>query len=151
RWESAHSVALDLADAADRERRQLVLPITDASHDIDLGDIELQRSRTIAFRVRSSAGQPVAGAMAFLEGEHTQASLPTDADGLAELDNVAPGCDRMRVVAERFEPASVALPPESPREPIEVTLPGCASIELSIATADGSARDGLSLFWIAPR
>src|SRR5262249_23942296 len=75
----------------------------------------------------------------------------TDADGLAELDNVAPGCDRMRVVAERFEPASVALPPESPREPIEVTLPGCASIELSIATADGSARDGLRLYWIAPR
>jgi hypothetical protein len=151
RWESAHAVALDLADSAGKERCVLVVPITDASHDIDLGDIELRCSRNISFRVRSSADQPVAGAMAYLEGERTENSLPTAADGLGHLDNVAPDCERMLVVAEHFEPVSVQLPPQPQPEPIEVTVTGCASIEVRIASADGSARDGLILFWIAPR
>jgi hypothetical protein len=151
RWESAHSVSLDLADAAGTEHRVLVVPIPDASHDIDLGDIELQRSRNIAFHVRSSAGEPVAGAVAFLEGERTEVSRPTGSAGLGHLDNVAPEFTRMRVVADRFEPVSVELPPQSPPDPIEVTLPGCASIEVRIASSDGTVRDGLSLFWIAPR
>ena len=143
RWDPAHTLVLDLVNAAGSARRHLQLTIEDCTRDLDLGDIELSSAWTIPFRVVSSDGRPLQGAEAATECEDLVTSAPTDAEGQGLLTGVPPGCEVMCVAADRHEPALVRLLSEPRAEPLEVVLTRCGWLDLVVATADDQPRPGL--------
>jgi hypothetical protein len=145
RWEATRKVQLDLADKAGSSRVRAWFDIADSAHDVDLGDIQLSAGWSIPFRVSAPDGSPIAGAVGATECEALLRSEGTDAAGLGRVIGVPPGCAELHVGAARHEPARVPLPAEPPSEPIRVTLVPCASLDLSVRSADGEPRPGLGL------
>ncbi len=143
RWDPAHTLVLDLVNAAGTARRHVQLAIEDCTRDLDLGDLELSSTWTIPFRVVSSDGRPLQGAEAATECEDLVTSAPTDAEGQGLLAGVPPGCEVMCVAADRHEPVLVPLPPEPPADPLEVVLTRCGWLDLVVATVDEQPRPGL--------
>jgi len=137
-------VTLSLANAAGSSRLELDLGVLDASRDHDLGDILLQDTWTVPFRVRRPDGTPVPGARLRAERGLDIASEPTGPDGVGELRGVRPDGPDLVAGAPGHAAAFVPLPDGEPQAPLDVVLVPCGRLRLQLLP-EGRSFDGLSV------
>lgn len=129
-----HRAELTLTDASGAGRRRLALDPLDATRDTDLGDVRLEDSRTVAFRVRDLSGKPVAGARVGTAGNGRVVSQPTGEDGLGELGSVPLDATELNAWAPRHEPAVVALPSGPSSATLDIVLRACAWLSVEVTS-----------------
>ncbi len=109
----------------------------------DLGDLEIARSRQVAFVVRDTERRPVAGAVASIGENVTSKSAPTDQDGHGTMA-LSVGDVHMNVAALGYATARVAIPSEADA-PIEVTLDTSNVLVVSVHDAAGAVPPGVQI------
>jgi hypothetical protein len=108
----------------------------DATLGADLGNLELERVRRVAFVALDGAGRPIEGAVAVADDGTGAKSRPTDQDGRSELRGLDGDTFAMVVWAHRYVPTEVALPEQLP-ERLDVVLLPAASLDVRVLLPDG--------------
>ncbi len=125
-----------LVEAPDLGRRVLDVRRFLRTQGADLGDIELEPSRSVSFRLLDPSGSPIQGGAARLEDpDFSSETEATDDDGVSVLVCVPVGGSRVRFGALRYGDRVLIV---SPGDPVEVTLEPTASLEIQLVAAEGS-------------
>ncbi|MFN0245023.1 MAG: hypothetical protein ACKVWV_19235 [Planctomycetota bacterium] len=111
---------------------------------LDLGDVPLESAFDVTMRVQNAAGEPIAGAGAFLAENQQVASEETKDDGLCSLRSLPLSTRQVVVVAfgyyDRFVPVDPALVSAAP---LEVVMEPMPMLEISGRAAQGGLLQGL--------
>jgi len=119
--------------------RQVDIEPRKLSENWDLGDIALvdrEDAQEIRLVVRDEAKDPIQGAVAGTDSS-SPFSPPTNEEGRTVLHNVVLGLSTIVVYCVGYEVTTVDIPSE-PQEEVEVTMRGCALLEIQFRSPDGS-------------
>ncbi len=142
------AVTLWLADPEGRGLADVALDGTGIESGLDLGDVLLRPARTVTFRVRDAASQPIEGAFATATRGEELRSPRTGKEGTSEMRGLpaapveftfwAASCETVRATAFGVSD-----------EHLEVTLERCATLEVRVVPISGELPPHLQLCFAA--
>lgn len=120
---------------------------------LDLGDIAVERGRSISGRVRDERGAPVAGALVTVSTEREpnrdgllgpatigMRTARSDADGNYRVDGIDPGGDDLRIGATAHDGIAAAVPVESAATTIDLTVQRTGAITGEVPNERGQSQ-----------
>lgn len=142
-WGAGRTPRLTLLAADGSGMATIEVPSAHRTHGVDLGDVELRRTRAVDFRALDVAGEPIVGGIATPADGSTMKSARTDADGLSRIV-LALDTPQFTVHALEYESAEVLVPEDLP-DVLDVVLEDCCVLRLRLA--DDSGADPSALMW----
>ena len=126
------------------EAGRFIIPIdpTLLDRDLDLGDVALPTTREIRFVVRDFDGNPVPGALTFVDRGVGGKGGPTDPQGRGTLLLHDLKAAKMEVGAIGYKIVEIAIPQEIER-PLEILLERSNLLEIHLRDVDGKLPWGL--------
>jgi len=126
---------VDFAGPDGHGRRTQSLARAEIPKDLDIGDLELARTRAVEFLVQDGAGEPVAGAVASAEGSPIL-SEPTDAEGKGVARGLSIDARTLEVRARGYRIARVPLAGKD-GETLTITMQATNLLTIRVLDGEG--------------